>query len=107
MPVFIWGSGSETKDLGIVETKRCSTCEKDRPFKLFLHYKYSHIGYVFSQVSEKKYLLLCDVCHRGVELDAKEVEQKLVKNPIPFHRRYGWTFLVGLIVLWVVFAAFD
>ena len=97
--MLIWGSAGETKDLGAVETRRCDTCKKERPFKLFLQYRYSHIWYLFSWISAKKYLLLCDVCHRGAELDSGKVESKLKKNPIPFRRRYGWTFLVGLIAL--------
>jgi hypothetical protein len=52
-------------------------------------------------------LLVCDVCHRGTNLDAKEVEPKLAKHPIPFWSRYGWTFLVGLIAVGVAFSSID
>jgi hypothetical protein len=38
-------------------------------------------------------------------LAAKEVEGKLEKNPIPFMKQYGWTFLVGLIALAALSAA--
>jgi len=50
-------------------------------------------------VTEKKYHLACDICRRGWELNASDVEPKLEKNPIPFMTRFGWTFLVGFIVL--------
>ena len=104
---FAWGSGSENIDLGVVNTYQCDTCEKDRPFKLFLHYRYAHIWYLFSWISEKKYLLLCDVCHRGVEIDSKEVEPKLTRNPIPFQRQYGWTILIALIVIIIAFGLYE
>ena len=41
--MIIWGSASDTKDLGVVETKHCDTCEKERHFKLVLQYRYSHL----------------------------------------------------------------
>lgn len=43
--MIIWGSASDTKDLGVVETKHCDTCEKERHFKLVLQYRYSHLYY--------------------------------------------------------------
>jgi hypothetical protein len=105
--MIIWGSGVETKDFGVVETKYCNTCEKDRPFKIFVQYKYSHFYYVFSWISGKKYFFLCNVCRRGVQLDSKKVESKLQKSPIPFYRRYGWTFLVGIIALAVTWGIYT
>ncbi|MFO1372626.1 MAG: hypothetical protein U1F42_09615 [Candidatus Competibacteraceae bacterium] len=103
---IIWGSGSDTKDLGVVETKHCDTCEKERPFKLILQYRYRHLYYLFSWISQKKYLLICDVCHHGCEVDSKKIEPKLKKNPIPFQRRYGWTFLVGLVAFFIAFGMY-
>lgn len=103
--MLIWGSGGDSKDLGLIETKHCETCEKDRPFKLFLQYRYAHLWYLFAWVSQKKYLSLCDVCSRGVQLDTKQTESTMKSNPIPFQKRYGWTFLVGLIVFLVGFGA--
>ena len=105
--MLIWGTGGDSQDLGVVETKLCDTCEKDRPFKMFLQYRYAHIWYLFSWITEKKYLLLCDICHRGVELDTKKIEPLLESNPIPFQKRYGWTFLVGLIVLLVAYGIYS
>ena len=105
--MLIWGSDGETIDLGSVETRRCDTCEKDRQFNLFLQYKYWHIWYLFSWVSKKLYMLLCEVCHRGVEIDSKKIESKLEKNPIPFRRRYGWAFLVALIAILMVWSTIE
>ena len=94
--MIIWGSGGGNADLGVAEQRDCQTCEKERPFKVLLHYKYAHL-YCLRWVTSKAYYLACDVCQRGSQLDTKEVESKLDKNPIPFMTRYGWTFLVGFI----------
>ena len=101
--MIIWGSGGGGVDLGEGETRPCPTCEKDRPFKVILQYKYAHLYYL-RWVTEKKYHLACDVCHRGWELKAEDVEAKLEKNPIPFMTRYGWAFLVGIVGVFVLFA---
>lgn len=106
--MIIWGSGGDSIDLGQVKEQQCSTCEKVRPFKLLLQYRFKHLYYIFKWVSEKKYLLVCDVCHRGWELKAKEVEATFKKHPIPFMTRYGWTFLAGffgLMLLMVLISA--
>lgn len=92
--MIIWGSGGDVVNLGQVETRRCEICERDRPFSLMLRYRYAHLYYVFSWITEKKYLFLCSICSRGWELDSKKIEANLGKMPIPFVRRYG--ALVGL-----------
>lgn len=106
--MIIWGSGGQTLDLGEIEKKACATCEKDRPFKLFLNYRWSHL-YYFRWVTKKQYMLLCDVCRRGWELKAKEIEQKLRKSPIPFMTRFGWTIplgIIGALMSWAWIAEF-
>lgn len=105
--MLIWGSKGVVADLGAQGTQACPTCERDRPFKLALQYKVHHIWYLFRWVSAKQYMLACDICHRGAKLDAKDVEAKLQKNPIPFGSRFGWVFLVGLIVVIVAFGAVE
>jgi len=99
--MIIWGSGNGEADLGQVELCQCITCEKKRPFNLFIQYRYAHI-YWLKWVTKKKYYLACDVCRRGVELKIKDVEAKLDKNPIPFMTRFGWLFLVGFALLIVI-----
>lgn len=101
--MIIWGSGGGGADLGQVELRHCETCEKERPFKLLLQYRYAHLYYL-RWVTEKHYHLACDVCRRGWELKTADVEQKLEKNPIPFMTRYGWAFLVGGIAVVVLMA---
>lgn len=59
--MIIWGSGGDTVNLGTQETKYCNTCEKERPFNLILQYRYWGFYWFFNCVTQKKYLLLCDV----------------------------------------------
>jgi len=105
--MLIWGSKGEVAELGVQDTRACPTCEKERPFKLALQYKVHHIWYLFKWVTQKQYMLVCDVCHRGAVLPAKEVEPKLAKNPIPVLSRYGWVLLVALIASVGVFSSFE
>jgi hypothetical protein len=96
---IIWGSRGDSVNLGVVEHKHCEICERKRPFKIVLQYRYAHLYWVFSWITEKHYLLLCDICHRGRNLKAAEVEKTLSQNPIPFRRRWGWAFLVPIILI--------
>ena len=104
--MIVWGSGGNVLDLGAVETRKCEVCEKDRPFKVVLQYRYWGLYWIFNSVTEKKYLLLCDVCQRGWELDARKVEAAMSKSPIPFMHRGGLVvfgaILVGLFILLTV-----
>ena len=93
--MIIWGSGGGGADLGVAEHRACPTCERERPFKVLLQYRYAHLYYL-RWVTKKAYFLACEVCQRGFALDAKAVEAKLEKHPIPFMTRYGWAFLLGI-----------
>ena len=101
--MFVWQSGGDTINLGTVEERNCNTCEKQRPFDLILQYRYWGFFWIFNMVTEKKYLLHCDVCHRGWQLDTQETEETLETSPIPFMRRYGLLIyaavVIGVIVL--------
>jgi hypothetical protein len=44
--MIIWGSGSGHADVGQGEHKHCDTCEKERPFSVFLQYRYAHLYYL-------------------------------------------------------------
>ena len=101
--MIIWGSGGGGADLGVAEHRACPTCEKERPFKVLLQYRYAHLYYL-RWVTKKAYFLACDVCQRGFALDAKAVEAKLEKHPIPFMTRYGWTFLLGIPAVFLLFS---
>jgi hypothetical protein len=105
--MIVWGAKGEVVNLGLQASKHCPTCEKERPFRLMLQYTVRHIWYVFKWVTGKQYAVVCDVCHRGDKLDAKVVEAKLTKSPIPFGARWGWAFLAGMIAIAAVFGALD
>jgi hypothetical protein len=96
---IIWGSGGDSVDLGVAEHRYCEVCERERPFKIILQYRYAHLYWLFSWITKKNYLLLCDICHRGWNLKATEVEKTLSQNPIPFMRRWGWIFLASLVLI--------
>ena len=102
--MIVWGSGGDRINLGQVETRACATCEKDRPFHLFLTYRYWGLYWVFNFVTEKTYFLACEICQRGWKLENNKVEQSVKNVPIPFMRRYGLAVLAGLIGVVVLFA---
>jgi hypothetical protein len=97
--MFVWGSGWKTIDLAVTGKQPCATCEKDRPFHVYLKYRYVHIYYLFKWVSERHYLRACEICSRGVELDKSQLQASvpISKDPIPFMDRLGWT--IGLAIL--------
>lgn len=37
---IIWGSGGKEVDFGLIESRVCAVCEKERSFKLLLQYRY-------------------------------------------------------------------
>jgi hypothetical protein len=101
--MFVWGAKSQVADLGPQGSRNCPTCEKERPFHLVLQYTVRHFWYVFRWVTGKQYAEVCHVCQRGDMLDAKLVESRLAKSPIPFGARWSWAFLVGLLGIALVF----
>ena len=105
--MIVWGAKGEVVDLGTQASKHCPTCEKERPFVLRLQYTVRHIWYVFKWVTGKQYAVVCDVCHRGDRVDARSVEARLAKPPIPFGARWGWAFLAGMVAIAAVFGFLD
>lgn len=103
--MIVWGSKGEVEVLQAQEHKHCPVCEKERTFLVQLHYKVSHIWYLFKWVSEKQYVKVCEICQRGEKLATKAVEDELGKPPIPFMSRWGWVFLVALIGVIAVFGS--
>lgn len=105
--MIVWGTGRNIINLGRLESRRCDTCERERPFNLILQYRYFGLYWVFNMVTERKYMLLCDICSRGWELNIKEVQKSLKRVPIPFMHRYGCLLLaavpIGLVLLaWII-----
>ena len=96
--MLIWGTGGATQDYGVATHQKCETCEKDRPFHVLLDYRYFGFYWVFNFITQKKYWLLCEICHRGWSLHPKEVKKQIGGDRIPFMHRYGLVALVGLFV---------
>lgn len=103
--MIVWGSGTETMRLIDLGTARCETCERERPFVAVLRYKYAHIYWIFSWISEEQHLALCSSCHNGWELEREKVHKLIGKNPIPFMRRCGILVFFGLLLSLLTFSA--
>jgi hypothetical protein len=99
--MIVWGSGGDAIKLGVLETRRCDTCEKERPFDLTLQYRYWALYWIFGMVTKKQYLLACDVCGRGRELEPSKIDPRFAAVPIPFMRRYG-LLVLGAVVAGVI-----
>ena len=98
--MIIFGNASKTVPVRQTGTKRCPTCNADRPHTLVLQYDYFHIYWAFGHVNKKTYRDACNVCQRGLELSGPEVEKTLPQSPIPPLERFGlWIFLGGLLFL--------
>jgi hypothetical protein len=95
--MIVWGYGGDVLNLGTLETRSCPTCEKDRPFNVFLQYRYWGLYWVFNCVVQKKYTLLCQACQRGWELDKSKIQGALKKVPIPFMRQFGLLLLIAIV----------
>lgn len=105
--MIIWGSGGDAIALGAAEGAHCDQCAQQRSFRHVLHYRYAHLWYVFSWVTKKQYLRVCDGCNQATALETKTFEQTRAKPPIPAYRRFGGLVLLGLIAVVVVFGAFS
>lgn len=101
--MIFWGSNGENLDLGKVRDDECGTCEKTRPFHLYLTYRWWHLYWIFGVLTEVKYTLLCEVCNRGWEIDKDKIAELHKNAPIPFWRRYGLLSLGVIIVLLILF----
>ncbi|EKS70347.1 MULTISPECIES: hypothetical protein [unclassified Caballeronia] len=97
--MLIFGSRGKAQGLGQMATQHCQTCERERSFSLGITYRYFHLYFLFGAVTDKRYSIACDVCHRGWELESKEVESQLKTNPIPFMFRYGIAMLIGAVAV--------
>jgi len=92
-------------NLGEITKNECPTCETERPFNLLISYRYFCLYWIFGFVTKKQYMMCCDICERGAELETNKIDPFLkehnVDNPIPFMKRYGILVLIiaGIILL--------
>ncbi|MBC8393271.1 MAG: hypothetical protein H8E17_11985 [Deltaproteobacteria bacterium] len=101
--MLIWGSRPVTKNLGEVVKRYCEVCGKKGTARLYLKYKEQHFWFIYGAISEKRYLILCDLCKQGWVANPKTIEKRFDKHPIPFMRRNGCLILIlGTILCFIL-----
>ncbi|AKO05729.1 hypothetical protein ACU16_18065 [Xanthomonas oryzae pv. oryzicola] len=104
--MIIWGSGGDVLALGAADSAPCDQCAQQRSFRHVLRYRYAHLWYLFSWVTKKQSLRVCDGCNHTTALDTKTSEAGRGKPPIPAYRRFGGPVLLGLIAVLVIFGTY-
>ncbi len=97
--MFMIGRGERIQALGPPVVEHCPKCGEERDFLPQLHYSYGQFDLVFGFVYERRYLVACPTCNHGWLLDRQTAEQTYGRPAIPFHLRYGWLVLAGLVAL--------
>ena len=97
---MVIGWRTKLVNLPKAEFYRCHNCAQDQSFHIVLQYTYWHLYWLFGVVTRKRYMMLCDICRRGWDLEANKVEPFLDEPIIPFMNRYGLAalFLASLVV---------
>ncbi|MDQ3205785.1 MAG: hypothetical protein M3Q40_04640 [Pseudomonadota bacterium] len=98
-----FGDGERTLVFDIQEHRYCERCEHEQAFSMRLKYRYGHLYNLFGWVIHREYQLACPTCTHGWVLDRAGAEERLGRDPIPFHQRNGW--LVGIVLIHVVAVA--
>jgi hypothetical protein len=102
--MIFWTRGGDVVNLGEISKEECPTCEKERTFNLLITYRYFCLYWIFGFITKKQYMMCCDICDRGVELENAKIDaflkEQAVDHPIPFMKRYGiLVFVAGIILL--------
>ena len=104
--MIFWQTGGDLINLGEIQKNECPVCEKERTFNFILSYRYFALYWIFGVLTKKKYMLCCDICERGVELETKKADNFInsldIGNPIPFMRRCGLLVGIGLAFFCIV-----
>jgi hypothetical protein len=101
--MVFYGTAGKQIDLGSADSRKCEVCGETRPFRVSLVYRYFHLYWIFRCVIGKQYLLTCEACGNGPEVEAPTAAQ-MVMNPsssIPAWDRYGLAALVGVFVAFI------
>ena len=96
--MFMIGQGERIVPVGPPDPQHCPRCDEVTDFQPQLKYKYGEFDLIFGFVYDKQYQLACPQCNHGWRLDKRTVEQGLDKVPIPFHLRFGFLILLGIVV---------
>jgi hypothetical protein len=106
--MIVWGNGGDLVDLAHEQVQACATCGQNRPFKVFLKYRYFHLYWVFGAITERNHLQLCDICRRGTEIPKEQLSLFNVQAiQLPFMRRFGLLALAGLIAAFVGWSIYN
>jgi hypothetical protein len=101
--MLIWGSGRKQVRLRAAGTKPCTNCGTERSFSVLLSYSYAHLYYLFSWITRRAYLQVCDVCSKGQTIAREEAEVGLKEDPIPYLERSGWKIGAGILAALAAF----
>lgn len=93
--MIIFGSGSKSAIVRSSGAKRCPSCNANQPFNVVCHYDIFHVYWIFAHTTKKTYRDECSVCHRGVDLNAADVEKTLTQPAVPLMDRFGILFFGG------------
>lgn len=101
--MIVWGSKGHLLLLAPAGEQNCEICERDRTFHVVLQYRVWGLYWIFTFITKKEYMVLCEICERGWGLDAVEIEERLKdvgeKSPIPFMHQYGFFIFIGVVIL--------
>jgi hypothetical protein len=95
-----WGIDTRVVALGPHPPRRCTLCDRERPFALVLTYRVFRILYVIRFSYDRVYTSECVQCGGSVmELHEDEVLPALRGHPVRFLDRFGGFAAVGLVAL--------
>jgi hypothetical protein len=99
--LFIIRNGGAEIDLGPVHPQDCEVCVKEQPFHVLLVYRYEDVFFIFGNVRNQSFVLVCDECGTSFRIPPKTAYKlaRLKRNPIPFHQRFGCLVLLICIII--------
>ncbi len=103
--ILVWGSGEGRSVMGDMPATKCATCGQMSPRTAVVLFKYFHLWYLFSFLTGRDYMTICNSCGGVAELDKAEADANFPSDNIPFLRKRGWMLFVGAILAIVFFVA--
>jgi hypothetical protein len=105
--MIVWGSGGDVVHLGALGEQPCEQCGLSRPFSVVLNYRYFGFYWFFNCVTERNFVVTCDVCQHGWKLNPREFQGEMPPARIPFMRRYGLAVLLAAFFAIFALAEFN
>lgn len=97
--MIIWGSGSDTSELGELGGMECAVCGKVT-FHAVLWYNRRHILLLFNWVAQREYYAVCHCCGNGRKMDEDSAQVMFPHDSVTVRHKKWW--LVGLALLLVL-----